>query len=89
MNDLFINKIRINWDEINEYSYIREVASINQINELEFTNNITFFVGENGSGKSTILEAIAIAAEFNPKVVQRIIIFQHTIVIPIYTTPFN
>ena len=67
MNDLFINKIRINWDEINEYSYIREIASINQINELEFTNNITFFVGENGSGKSTLLEAIAIASGFNPE----------------------
>lgn len=67
MNDLFITGIRINWDEINEYSYIREIASINQINELEFTNNITFFVGENGSGKSTILEAIAIATGFNPE----------------------
>ena len=28
---------------------------------------VTYFVGENGSGKSTILEAIAVAAGFNPE----------------------
>jgi predicted ATPase len=27
--------------------------------DLEFTNHVTFFVGENGSGKSTIMEALA------------------------------
>ncbi len=27
--------------------------------DLEFTNTVTFFVGENGSGKSTVMEAIA------------------------------
>ena len=29
---------------------------------LEFTTHVTFFVGENGSGKSTVLEAIAVAS---------------------------
>ncbi|MBA3072403.1 MAG: AAA family ATPase, partial [Anaerolineae bacterium] len=32
---------------------------------LEFSSNVTFFVGENGSGKSTILEAIAEGCGFN------------------------
>lgn len=32
---------------------------------LSFTSNITFFVGENGTGKSTLLEAIAVAYGFN------------------------
>ena len=32
---------------------------------LEFKKPITFFVGENGSGKSTILEAIAVNCGFN------------------------
>jgi len=33
--------------------------------ELKFNKNISFFVGENGTGKSTLLEAIAVAYGFN------------------------
>lgn len=32
---------------------------IRSLREIEFTSPVTFFVGENGSGKSTIMEAIA------------------------------
>lgn len=35
--------------------------------DLTFRTNVTFFVGENGSGKSTILEAIAECCGFNPE----------------------
>jgi predicted ATPase len=34
---------------------------------LEFTGPVTFFVGENGTGKSTLLEAIAELCGFNPQ----------------------
>jgi predicted ATPase len=34
---------------------------------LELDPGVTFFVGENGSGKSTIVEAIAVAAKLNPE----------------------
>ncbi len=34
---------------------------------LEFLSRVTFFVGENGTGKSTLLEAIAVAYGFNPE----------------------
>ena len=33
---------------------------------LRFPHNVAFFVGENGTGKSTVLEAIAIQCGFNP-----------------------
>ncbi len=36
---------------------------VKSLREIQFTSPVTFFVGENGSGKSTILETIACAAE--------------------------
>ncbi|HEU0291109.1 MAG TPA: AAA family ATPase [Anaerolineales bacterium] len=36
---------------------------IRSLREIEFASPVTFFVGENGSGKSTVLEAIACAVE--------------------------
>jgi predicted ATPase len=41
------------------------VTSIASGFEIDFKSNVTFFVGENGSGKSTILEAIADLIGFN------------------------
>ncbi|MBM17717.1 MAG: AAA family ATPase [Epsilonproteobacteria bacterium] len=37
---------------------------IQKINEITFPTNVTFLVGENGTGKSTILEALAYKAGF-------------------------
>lgn len=34
--------------------------------QIPFPSPVTFFVGENGSGKSTVLEAIAVGCGFNP-----------------------
>jgi len=36
-------------------------------NNITLTKDVTFFVGENGTGKSTLLEAIALAYGFNPE----------------------
>ena len=36
-----------------------EIPCIQSLKELTFDQPLTFFVGENGSGKSTFLEAIA------------------------------
>ncbi|MDY0236576.1 MAG: AAA family ATPase [Gudongella sp.] len=67
MNEKFISSIKIDWDKIDKDNYIRSIPSIYSINELKFTNNVTFFVGENGTGKSTLLESIAVAYGFNPE----------------------
>ena len=41
------------------------IPAIQNLHSLDFHRNVTFFVGENGTGKSTLLEAIAVAEGFN------------------------
>ena len=65
--NLFIRNLRIEWSEIGEYSYLRKIPAVANLTELDLTKNITFFVGENGTGKSTLLEAAAVAYGFNPE----------------------
>lgn len=53
---------------IDRDSYLNALPIIRYLNKtkkLTFRENVTFFVGENGTGKSTLLEAIAIAYGFN------------------------
>lgn len=41
------------------------LPAVRRLETLEIHSKVTFFVGENGTGKSTLIEAIAIAAGFN------------------------
>ena len=65
MNDLFIRSLSIDWDEIPEPSYVRGITAVARLDELVFEGPVTVFTGDNGTGKSTLLEAIAVAAGFN------------------------
>lgn len=67
MNNQLIEKMIIDWEKIDRSSYLRNIEAIRGVEEIEFTSSITFFTGENGSGKSTVLEALAIACGFNPE----------------------
>ena len=67
MNRQFIQSLSIDWNKIDNDSYLREIEAINQLEEVVFEKPITFFVGENGSGKSTLLEALAVSYGFNPE----------------------
>ncbi len=51
---------------IKSNNYPFTIPALAQGLNIDFTSNVTFFVGENGSGKSTILEAIAKRCGFNP-----------------------
>ena len=64
---MYIDRIRINWDKVSPDSYLTRIPAIGLLQELAFRRPVTFFVGENGTGKSTLLEAIAIAYGFNPE----------------------
>ncbi len=51
-------------------SYLNALPAVKYLKTegvLSFTSDVTFFVGENGTGKSTLLEAIAVAFGFNPE----------------------
>ena len=67
MNQQFIQRLTIDWDKIEQDSYLRKIESITKLDELVFEKPVTFLVGENGSGKSTMLEALAVAYGFNPE----------------------
>lgn len=50
--------------EIDHESYPFSIPAVREIENIEFHPCVTFFVGENGSGKSTVMEAIAVALGF-------------------------
>ncbi len=55
-------------NNLDKNSYLNNLPIIKYLSnkkELSFSSNVTFFVGENGTGKSTLLEAIAVAYGFN------------------------
>jgi AAA15 family ATPase/GTPase len=64
----YIRGLRLERESIVSFdNYPFHLPSIKTLNELSFHPNVTYFVGENGMGKSTLLEAIAIAIGFNPE----------------------
>ena len=65
---VFLKGIRLNAKEgIDRNHYPFNIPALRDFEELPFESPVTFFVGENGMGKSTLIEAIAIAMNFNPE----------------------
>ena len=69
MNRLYINKIIFD-RPLDKESYLNKLPAVRSLAErrqLDIRKKVTFFVGENGTGKSTFIEAIAVAYGFNPE----------------------
>ena len=65
---IFLKGIRLNAKEGTDRNhYPFNIPALRDFKELPFESPVTFFVGENGMGKSTLIEAIAIAMNFNPE----------------------
>jgi len=64
---IYISQIRNNRPLEDRTYYPYNISSLAALYELKFRNPVTFIVGENGIGKSTLVEAIAINAGFNPE----------------------
>jgi predicted ATPase len=66
--DALVRSIVLKRDEVEDFdAYPFSIPAIRDLRELHLDPHVTLFAGENGSGKSTIVEAIAVAAGFNPE----------------------
>ena len=57
-------------DDLHAGDYVADLPIVKHLcamGGLDFTAPVTIFVGENGVGKSTLIEAIAVALGFNPE----------------------
>lgn len=62
----YIRYIELDRDNVPSFSeYPFNLPAVRNLDRLSFHPKVTFIVGENGSGKSTILESIAVAFGFN------------------------
>ena len=68
MNDaLYLRAVGVAAAAQPDYSFsLPAVRALSRMGRLRLEKPVTFLVGENGTGKSTLLEAIAAAWGFNP-----------------------
>jgi predicted ATPase len=66
MADLFLKAVQLKRDGVPSFKeYPFSIPAIRELDQLRLESPVTFFIGENGTGKSTLLEGIAVAAGFN------------------------
>ena len=64
----FVRSVRLLREEVPTFDeYPFALPAVRELFELTFHPSVTYLVGENGTGKSTLLEAIAVVAGFNPE----------------------
>src|SRR5437763_13984688 len=61
----FFSSMRLRKDDLDPTRYPICVTAVQQIESVRFHPAVTYFVGENATGKSTLIEAIAQASGFN------------------------
>lgn len=71
-NNLFIKKIIFEREKVIDFEqYPFNIEIIKKLHELTITSPVTFLIGENGIGKSTFIEAIAVSLGLNAEGVQK------------------
>lgn len=67
-DDVFVTSLAIDWTGVPDRGvYPFNVPAIASLRELDLGQPVTFFCGENGTGKSTLLEAMSVAYGLNPE----------------------
>ncbi len=66
--DPYIRSIELLRDKVPSFTrYPFHLSALRDFSGLKLHPKVTYIIGENGTGKSTLLEAIAIAWGFNPE----------------------
>ena len=66
--DPFLAGISLQRDQITTWErYPYNIPAVRHLRHIELHPQVTFFVGENGTGKSTLVEALAVELGFNPE----------------------
>ncbi|GGA71912.1 AAA family ATPase [Ornithinibacillus halotolerans] len=64
----YLKSIDLKRENISSYrNFPLNLPVIQHFRKLDFHPNVTYIIGENGMGKSTLLEAIAVSLGFNPE----------------------
>lgn len=67
-NKLFITKLILDRDKIENFDeYPFNMKVIKNLTEIIFDSPVTFLIGDNGIGKSTIIKALAVLNRINPE----------------------
>ncbi|WP_335872883.1 AAA family ATPase [Bacillus sp. 2205SS5-2] len=67
-NTQYVRSLKLKKESITSYQkFPLNLPVISTLKEIVFHPNVTFVVGENGMGKSTLLEGIAVSLGFNPE----------------------
>ncbi len=69
MSSLYVKMISLSGKipKENYLSHLPVVKNLRKMDGIQLSKNVTFMVGENGVGKSTLIEGIAVAMGFNPE----------------------
>ncbi|ATO49347.1 AAA family ATPase [Brevibacillus laterosporus] len=62
---MYLKKLKVLEERLLTEEYPFNIPLFRHLKHIDFTRNVTFFVGENGTGKSTLLEAIAYKIGFS------------------------
>ncbi|MDR2616900.1 MAG: AAA family ATPase, partial [Endomicrobium sp.] len=65
MDNGYVTNLLIDTRNANKETYPYNIFPLKNPQNIELDNKVTFFIGENGTGKSTLIEAIALAYGFN------------------------
>ena len=64
----YVKSIYLNREKVYSFdTFPLNLPVIRNLGTLHFHPNVTYIVGENGMGKSTLLEGIAVSLGFNPE----------------------